>query len=228
MVFQKTVKVMLFDLDGTLVKLPLIWQFFDELLIETLLEFNISPPPQDTRFAVWHTGSNFETVIKSWGVEDYPTFIHRFDVRDYQKRKELINHGTIQLFDDVDVLEPLHKRFDLGLLTNTPPGIAWLEVKSFDLEKYFKDFVMLGSVEQHIAKPEPDGFLRCLKNLDAQPEEAVMIGDSSSDIIGGNRVGMITVLVNRPDQHTPVNLNPPPDLTITDLNELLNFRSSKD
>ncbi len=216
---------MLFDLDGTLVKLPEMWQHFDQLLIETLDEFGIPHPPQDTRKAIWHTGSNFESEIKSWGVEDYSSFIHRFDVLDFEQRKALIEDGEIQLFDDVDILENLAERFSLGLLTNTPPDIAWLEVKAFNLEGFFDDFVMLGTVEQHIAKPEPDGFLRCLRNLQANPKEAVMVGDSSSDIIGGNRVGMITVLVDRPGQQTPTNLKPPPNLTITNLVELLQFTS---
>lgn len=217
---------MLFDLDGTLVKLPAIWEFFDELLVETLTEFNITIPSKKTRLALWHTGAEFENVLQSWGVEEYPLFIHRFDVLDLEKRRRMIDSGEIRLFADVGVLESLQERFSLGLLTNTPPDIAWLEVKAFDLEKYFEVFVMLGTVEQDKAKPEPEGFFRCLKQLNAQPEEAVMVGDSSSDIIGGNRVGMVTVLIDRPDQDTPTDLQPPPDLIINDLQDLLKFRSA--
>ena len=224
--YEKPIKVMLFDLDGTLVKLPSIWQFFDELLVEILTEFQVSIPDRQTRLDVWHTGGDFENVIRSWGVKDYPSFIHRFDVLDYEKRKAMIDEGVIRIFEDGEVLEALHERFSLGLLTNTPPDIAMLELESFQLERFFKVIVALGSVEQHIAKPEPDGFLRCLDNLNSLPSEAIMVGDSSSDIIGGNRVGMITVLIERPNQDSPKNLDPPPDLTITDLNDLLQFRST--
>lgn len=228
MQYEIPVKAMLFDLDGTLVKLPSMDDFFDELLKDTLTEFNVSIPPKETRLAVWHSGGNFESIIRGWGVDDYPAFIHRFDVLDFEKRKMLIETGEIHLFDDVVVLQSLHERFSLGLLTNTPPDIAWMEVKAFELERFFDDFVMLGSVEQHIAKPEPDGFLRLLSNLNAKPEQAVMIGDSSSDIIGGNRVGMITVLVKRPEQPTPSNLQPPPHLITTNLHDLLQFSSTRD
>ncbi|MFX0169654.1 MAG: HAD family hydrolase [Candidatus Hodarchaeota archaeon] len=228
MSFQNPIKTILFDLDGTLVKLPSMWQFFDELLVVALTEFNVLIPPKDRRLAVWHSGGDFEMIIRSWGVDDYPAFIHRFDVLDYNKRKILIETGEIQLYDDVTVLQLLHERFSLGLLTNTPPDIAWLEVKAFELERFFDDFVMLGSVEQHIAKPEPDGFLRSLSNLDTHPEQAVMVGDSSSDIVGGNQIGMITVLIDRPNQHTPTNLQPPPNLIIKDLHDLLKFRSTRD
>jgi pyrophosphatase PpaX len=228
MPFQNPIKAILFDLDGTLVKLPSMQDFFDELLVVTLTELEVSLPPKKERLAVWHSGGDFEKIITSWGVVDYPAFIHRFDELDYEKRKALIETGEIRLFEDVTVLQPLHERFSLGLLTNTPPEIAWLEVKTFELEQYFNDFVMLGTVEQHIAKPEPDGFLRMLSNLDSLPEQAVMVGDTSSDIIGGNRVGMTTVLIKRPNQHAPTNLQPPPDLITTNLQDLLQFRSTLD
>ena len=223
MLYERKIEAMLFDLDGTLVKLPEIWNFFDELLVETLTEFKIPVPSQQTRLDVWHSGGDFEQLIRSWGVKDYDAFIHRFDVLDYEKRKKMIQRGEVHLFDDVDVLETLHKRFKMGLLTNTPPDIALLELEAFQLKQHFDDLVMLGSVEQNIAKPEPDGFLRCLKNLDVAPEQAVMVGDSSSDIIGGNRVGMTTVYIQRPDQPYPKNMQPPPDLIITNLHELLKF-----
>ncbi|MFX1576109.1 MAG: HAD family hydrolase [Promethearchaeota archaeon] len=228
MVFERAIKAILFDLDGTLVKFPSIWEFFDDLLVQALIEFRVHVPPKATRTVIWHSGSEFETVLREWGVENYPAFIEYFDELDYKLRKKLIENGTIQLFEDVDVLGALQERFKLGILTNTPPEIAWLEIKAFQLERFFDDFVMLGTVEQNIAKPEPEGFLRCLNNLEAQPQEAVMVGDSSSDIIGGNQVGMITVLVDRPNQNTPINLQPPPDLIITDLNGLLQFRSVRD
>jgi HAD superfamily hydrolase (TIGR01509 family) len=223
--FNKPFKAMIFDLDGTLVKLPSMWNYFDKLLVKALTELEVKIPSDEIRQAVWQTGGDFESVIRSWGVEDYSEFLHRLDALDLASRKELIDKGTIRLYEDTDVLESLHEKFRLALLTNTPPDIAWLEVEAFDLERFFEYFVMLGSVEQHIAKPEPEGFLRCLKKLETRPEESVMIGDSSSDIIGGNRVGMITVLIDRDDIETPKNIDPPPDLTITDLHDLLKFRS---
>jgi HAD superfamily hydrolase (TIGR01509 family) len=215
---------MLFDLDGTLVNIPSIWNFFDEILVQTLAEFKITSPSEATRLELWHSGGEFQSVLHSWGVEDYESFITHFDEIDHKKRQELIAKGIIHLFDDVDVLEPLHERIPLGLLTNTPPEIAMLEIKSFSLERYFKGLVMLGTEEQEIAKPEPDGFFRLLNKFGVPPEKAVMVGDSSSDIIGGNRVGMITVLIKRPNQPAPSNLDPPPDLTTTNLRDLLKFQ----
>jgi HAD superfamily hydrolase (TIGR01509 family) len=226
MAISRTVKAILFDLDGTLVKLPRIWEFFDELLIEVLNEFNILLPPKATRLAVWHSGGDFKNILMGWGVIDYDVFIHRFDQLDLAKRARMIESGEIHLFDDVKVLATLRKEFKLGLVTNTPPEIALLELNAFGLRDYFDELVMLGTIEQHIAKPLPDGFLRCLNNLDVAPEHAIMVGDSSSDIIGGNQVGMITVFIQRPDQPVLKNLEVPPDFIITDLHELKRFSSA--
>ncbi len=220
---DRKIKAFLFDLDGTLVKLPQIWEFFDELLVEALNHFSVTVPPKQIRTNLWQTGGYFETELRSWGIKNYDAFIHHFDVLDYKKRKALIQTGEICLFDDVVVLEKLHQKFRLGILTNTPPDIALLELEALNIKRHFDDIVMLGSVEQNIAKPESAGFLRSLENLRTKPQDAVMVGDSSSDIIGGNQVRMITVLIKRPNQPFPKNLPHPPDFTITDLHELLNF-----
>lgn len=46
------------------------------------------------------------------------------------------------------------------------------------------------------AKPRRAGFLEALADLQVEPSEAVMVGDQIlTDILGGNRVGMRTILV---------------------------------
>jgi HAD superfamily hydrolase (TIGR01549 family) len=215
------IQAILFDLDGTLIEIPTLWKFFDDILIQTLNDFNIPIPEKTPRLAVWHSGGAFERIIRSWGIKDYNAFIHTFDMRDLEKRQALIQAGEIRPYSDVTVLAELKKKVKLGIVTNTPPDIALLEIQSFDLAQYFEDLVMLGTVEQDIAKPEPDGILRCLNNLGVKPGHAIMVGDSSSDIIGGQRAGVGTVLIRRPNQPAPQDLEKPPNLVTDSLNSLL-------
>lgn len=223
MIFPSQIKAILFDLDGTLIEIPHYDTFFDDLLVESLRTHDILIPKLEHRLAVWHTGGNFEQNIRSWGVKDYDAFIRTFDQLDLDKRRKLIESGDIRPYSDIDVLDQLHAYVKLGLVSNTPPDIALLELQSFDLEQYFDDLVMLGTVEQHITKPEPDGILRCLKNLEVEKSQAVMVGDSSSDIIGGHRAGVSTVLVKRPNHPVPQNLTKSPHLVIDSLHQLLEF-----
>jgi HAD superfamily hydrolase (TIGR01509 family) len=214
-------RAVLFDLDGTIIQLPNQETFFDGLLVDVLREHDVPIPEAPVRLAIWHSGGQFESILRSWGVRDYDAFIRRFDDYDLTQRRRLVKTGTIHPFPDVAALATLHKRAKLGIVTNTPPEIASFELAHFKLGHHFDDVVMLGTVEQHIAKPEPDGLLRCLRNLRVPESQAVMVGDSSSDIIAGQRAAIGTVLVRRPNQPAPRNLATPPDLVIDDLHQLL-------
>jgi len=47
------------------------------------------------------------------------------------------------------------------------------------------------------AKPGKNAFVRALKLLDSTPEKTAVIGDQVfTDVLGGNRMGMLTVLVD--------------------------------
>ena len=74
------IKAIMFDLDGTLIRLPHLDKFFDDLLVLTLEEYHVSFPSRAERLALWHSGGDFEQVIRSWGVKDYDAFIHTFDI----------------------------------------------------------------------------------------------------------------------------------------------------
>ncbi len=218
---SKAVQAILFDLDGTLIRFPNLTEFFDELLVDTLAELKIKLPKIEERVAVWHSGGDFEKTIISWGVRDYNAFIELFDEKDLAKRRRLIEAGEIFAYPDVRVLVELKEYVKLGIVTNTPPKLALFELNKFNLKQYFDEIVMLGTIEQEIAKPEPDGFFRCLKSFQVSPMDAIMVGDSSSDIVGSHRAGMAAVFIQRPDAITLANLAEPPELTITDLRQLL-------
>jgi len=211
-------RAILFDLDGTLINLPND-KFFDDLLIQTLTMLGLNIPGEEERFSLWSSGKSFEEILKSWGVKNIDEFWKIFDDLDLKKRIELINAGVIRPFDDVKpaLMELKARGFKLGIVTNTPAEIALLELETFDLKRFFDYLVMLGTVEQAKAKPEPDGILWCLSALNVKPKEAIYVGDSFEDILAGKRAGVYTVLVKRKDLKLPVD----PDFEIDNLLLLL-------
>ena len=78
MPIPKTIEGILFDLDGTLIRLPNLDKFFDDLLVEILREYKVTVPEEGVRLALWHSGGDFEKIIRSWGIDDYDAFIHNF------------------------------------------------------------------------------------------------------------------------------------------------------
>jgi len=96
-----------------------------------------------------------------------------------------------------EVLKELkRKSFKLGIITNTVTSReehVRLALRKIDIEKYFD--VILTSVDVGHEKPDERIFLTALRKLRIKPKEAVMVGNRISvDIVGGNRMGMKTIL----------------------------------
>ncbi len=102
-------------------------------------------------------------------------------------------------FDDADpALQKLSRRdVKLGIISNVSSHeVAMGILDNVRLTKYFDQVVTSASVG--IRKPDPGIFQYALMQFKARPEEAVMIGDSEMQDIGGGYVaGLKTVLVDR-------------------------------
>ena len=123
------------------------------------------------------------------------------------------------------VLTQLKKQFKLALVTNVLPTTSTERIHELLRRAELYDFfdVILVSSEVGISKPEPRIFEIVLKGLNVVPEEAVMVGNTiSTDIFGGNRVGLKTVLF-QPEQEYQRSEWETPDHTIHSLKELLNI-----
>jgi len=225
MELPRRVEALLFDLDGTIIHLPDQQDFFDRLLVRALQIHKADIPSREERLDLWHTGAEFEGTIRGWGVKNYQAFLETFDELDLEERKRLVAKGYIHPFPEAEeALRKLAGRgLRLGLVTNTPPEIACFELEAFNLRRYFQALVMLGTVEQHLCKPEPHGLLRCLRLLSTSPSRALMVGDSRSDIIAGRRAGVATILVHRSSQLPSRLQEAKPNLVISSLTELLNL-----
>jgi len=95
-----------------------------------------------------------------------------------------------------EVLSELKKKgFKLGIITNTDVSReehVRVALRRIDVEKYFN--VIITSVDVGHNKPDERIFLTALRMLRVKPKEAVMVGNRiSTDIVGGNKVGMKTI-----------------------------------
>lgn len=212
---RSKIKVIILDLDGTLVDVP-DGDFFDKLLVESLEEIGCRLPSRKQRDRFWDSGKDYQKILRSWGVKDIDNFWKVFDRRDFKARLSLIKSNKIRPYDDVVVLEDLRKEYALGVVTNTPLNLALLELDTFNLTHYFGSIVALGTVEQKNAKPEPYGILKCIRDLNGSPKESLVVGDKDSDIIAGIRAGAFTAVIVRSKIKTKVKA----DFVIKSLYEL--------
>jgi putative hydrolase of the HAD superfamily len=125
----------------------------------------------------------------------------------------------------LEVLTQLKSKYKLALITNTQPPTNLEKIQELlhnaQLEGFFEEKVV--STEVGISKPNPRIFEMVLEKLGVNPEEAVMVGNIiSTDIFGGNRVGMRTVLLQLGEEYQRSSWEHP-DHIIHSLRDLLDL-----
>lgn len=135
---------------------------------------------------------------------------------------------TLQKLPGLDeVLAKLKRKgFKLGIITNTVTSReehVRLALLKIGVEKYFT--VIVTSVDVGHEKPDERIFITALRKMRVKPKEAVVVGNRiSTDIIGGNRMGMKTILLKWNERYPEVmaSLEEQPTHIIKSLEELPN------
>ncbi|WP_419821455.1 pyrophosphatase PpaX [Anoxybacterium hadale] len=101
----------------------------------------------------------------------------------------------ISLFPGIiELLEELKKRgIKIGLVTSRLRHTTEIGLNKFDMMKYFDSIVTCDDTEKF--KPDPEPALVALQQLDAKPEETLMVGDSLYDILCARGAGIRSALV---------------------------------
>jgi putative hydrolase of the HAD superfamily len=129
----------------------------------------------------------------------------------------------VPYFDEV-LTELKRKGYRIGIITNTVTSReehVRMALRKIDAEKYFD--VILTSVDVGHEKPDERIFMTALRKLRVKPGEAVMVGNRiSADIVGGNRMGMKTILFKWNKRYPEKATSPEekPTRTIRSLREL--------
>ena len=134
--------------------------------------------------------------------------------------EEFMHHISIDP-DAHNVLQKLHGKYELGLISNFGiPECGRQLLDLFGLSKFFN--IVLISGEINLRKPSPKIFEKALNALSVPASRTVFIGDMLDlDIIGPKKVGMKTILIERRvgQNHSEAK----PDKVIKGLAELLNI-----
>jgi phosphoglycolate phosphatase len=90
-------------------------------------------------------------------------------------------------------LETLSKKAKLALITMraVPRHMVVAELEHFGIARYFTYVVT--ALDTSEPKPSPEALVKCVKALDVQLCDCVMVGDSVSDVRAGKAAGALTV-----------------------------------
>lgn len=103
------------------------------------------------------------------------------------------NHpGVVTLFPRVlETLAALHeRRLQLAICSSRARPTLDGFVRTFQLEDYFSMIIGANDVQHHKPNPEPVQII--MKQLEVNPEEALVVGDASYDILMGRAAGCRT------------------------------------
>ena len=93
------------------------------------------------------------------------------------------------------IIKVLHKKnIKLAVCTNKKQFLANKILEEFKVSQFFK--VILGSSKNLKLKPSKEMLVACIKKIELDTSECIMIGDSNNDIIPANELDIDSIFVN--------------------------------
>jgi phosphoglycolate phosphatase len=207
------IKLIIFDLDGTLV----------DSIVDITNALNHAIEPYDMeRLSVEKTtgmvGEGVTRLIEKILGEE------RADLKT-EVLNRFLDYYSLHLSDFTapypGIRETLEKlsAYKKAVISNKREGLSKRLLDELGLASFFD--AVLGSDSVGEKKPSPKPVLKVLETLSVQPEEAVIVGDSTYDIQAGKAAGVRTVAVSY--GFVEKSLLAGADVIIDDISELISL-----
>lgn len=188
------IRVVLFDLDGTLLdraqslsafvdaqheRTPALHTIPKEIFVSRFIEL-------DARGHVWKD-QVYQALAGEFGIVSC-----RWEelLRDYEENFGQSCVGFPHLHAMLRALR--EEGYRLGVVSNGREAFQMRVIGALGIQAYF-DTVLISEAEG-VRKPDPEIFRRALQRLGVRPEESVFVGDHpEADIAGARRAGLRTI-----------------------------------
>jgi phosphoglycolate phosphatase len=220
----KKIKLLIFDLDGTLIdsRLDLVHS------VNAMLRHFKRPELPDEVIATYVGDGAPMLVRRALGDPKNEAFLKEaleYFLAYYRVHK--LDHTKV--YEGIrETLEALRApqnglRRNLAVLSNKPVNPSRAITEALGLGGFF--LVVYGGNSFATKKPDPLGAKTILKETGARPEETLMVGDSSNDVLTGRNAGLWTCGVTY--GFAPHTLcEAPPDVVVDSPRELVEMLSS--
>lgn len=179
-------RVVLFDLDGTLIDSgPIILASMRHASVTVL---GREPDEEKVRAAIGGPGLTAQMRELDPGRVDEL-------VEVYRAHNEPL-HATLETFAGIfDLMDELGRRgHQLGIVTAKRVATVQLAFERFPQLEESTD-ILIGAEDTERHKPDPAPVLEAIRRLGARADESVYVGDSPFDIRAGNAAGVFTIAV---------------------------------
>ena len=211
-----TITTILCDLDGTLVDsrrdIALAFQHaWRAALRET--------PPSAAAIAQ-HIGKPLTEMASELGGMLSPSLLRTFLTayrRAYSRQDARLSRPYPGVILNLQALST----FTLGVVTSKESRQAEMVLRRLTLMRFFHH--IQGGTPGLRIKPAPDGIIAALAALHCRPSHALMVGDTSADILAGKAAGTMTCAVTYGFGTREALLQCAPDFVIGNFGELLDL-----
>ncbi len=181
------IKLLIFDLDGTLVD---AYRAIEESLKHTLktVGLRLSVEPHVVKSSVGLGDRHFiGTFVKGKDAQKALNIYRRHHKSSLLKHSRLIR-GVKKTLND------LKKRgYRLAIVSNRPRAFSLILIKHLDLRRYFD--IMFCAWKKDELKPSPKLLIRAIRKARVKRREAVYIGDMAIDVLAGKNAGIRTIAI---------------------------------
>ena len=182
---RSRIKAIVFDMDGTLVDST---EAHIESWIEACKRAKIYPNYEEVRALMGRTSEDIaRSILDRHGKRG-------LSAQELAKRKDELFEcrfiDRIRAFPYAkELLEALHQRgLYIAVVSSNPRRLVVKVLKSKTLHKYVDTVV--GQDEVNRGKPHPEPILLALSRLRVSPREAIVVGDSTYDIMAAKAAGV--------------------------------------
>ncbi len=205
-------KVIIFDLDGTLIDSVSDLAASVNFMLRSL---NLSEV-EEKRVREWVGNGASMLVKRALGEKNIELFDRAISIFLNYYENNLTSYTS--LYPGVkEVLQNLQD-FKLSIVTNKPYRFIKPILEKLDIESYFDYYLGGDSLKEK--KPHPMPLLKVCEEFGASADEALMVGDSKNDILAAKNAGMECVGVCYGYNYGENIENYSPDFIINDIKDL--------
>ena len=184
----RPITAILYDLDGTLIDsqrdIALAFQ-------HALRHVADGPPPVEAAIAQ-HIGKSLEHMTRELGYALTPPQLATF-LTTYRTHYATFGIQYTRPYPGVTETLRVLSSYTCGIVTTNAQAQAETILQQLDLTGFFQH--IQGWVPGLQLKPAPDTVLAALTALQCAPEQTLMVGDTSADILAGKAAGLRTCAV---------------------------------
>ncbi|MEM3510878.1 MAG: HAD family hydrolase [Nitrososphaerales archaeon] len=218
-IVNRSVDLVIFDLDGTLVEFRYRFKEAKISVLKILAEMGISLSDEALRKSTQDIFDEIVFQVKRLGSLDLDEVMRRVSevIDEYEMEAAL----TTRLFEDtLQVLQALKKLgLKLALVTNNGRKATEFMIKKFGLEGFFDAIITRNDGLR--LKPYPDGIKWVLGRFAVSESRAMFVGDSPIDVKAGRAAGVVVVALKSTFFGSKSDLDVEPDYLVDNLSDIL-------